>query len=144
MKTLLISVFTGSVIFLIAIGGYACEMNFSLLSPGGTAQETLPDNSISLSTGESYILRVEFTPDHRKCIVPPEETIYLLLEEKWKSSKDYLPLQLVSRGEWVLDSSQTYVQEISFEAIEMGSWELEIVRDCSKGGYDEFLTFHVQ
>ena len=79
MRTLLISVFTGSVIFLIAIGGYACEMNFSLLSPGGTAQEILPDNSISLSTGESYILIVKFTPDHRKCIVPPEETIYLLL-----------------------------------------------------------------
>ena len=66
------------------------------------------------------------------------------MEEKWKSLKDYLPLQLVSRGEWVLDSSQTYVQEISFEAIEKGSWELEIIRDCSKGGYDEFLIFHVQ
>ncbi|MCK4805138.1 MAG: hypothetical protein KAT88_11285 [Spirochaetes bacterium] len=144
MKILLISVFTVSVIFLIAIGGYACEMNFSLLSPDGTAKEILPGKSISLSAGESYTLRVKFTPDHRKCIVSPEETIYLLLEEKWKSSKDYLPLQLVSRGEWVLDSSQTNVQKISFKAIEKGSWELEIIRDCSKGGYDEFLTFQVQ
>lgn len=144
MKVFLISVFTITTIFLAAIGGYACEMNFSLLSPDGTAKEILPGKSISLSAGESYTLRVKFTPDHRKCIVSPEETIYLLLEEKWKSSKDYLPLQLVSRGEWVLDSSKTYVQEISFEAIEKGSCELEIIRDCSKGGYDEFLIFHVR
>ena len=66
MKVFLISVFTITTIFLAAIGGYAYEMNFCLLSPDGTAKEILPGKSISLSAGESYTMRVKFTPDHRK------------------------------------------------------------------------------
>ena len=144
MKALLISMFTITTIFLASTGGYACEMNFNLLLPDGVTEEILPGNNIFLSAGENYTLVVKFTPDHRKCVTPPEETAYLLMEEKWKSSKDYLPLQLVSQGEWVSDSSQTWTQEMSFTAVQNGSWELEIIRDCPKGGYDDFLTFHVQ
>lgn len=144
MKKLLLGAGIGMSLFLVNVGVYACEMHFSLISSDGAIQNILPGKSTSLSQGESYILQVEFIQDHKRCVTPAEETVYLLLEEKWKSTKDYLPLQLVSQGEWISDSSEAWTQEINFEATQKGQWELEIVRDCPKGGYDEIIIFQVQ
>jgi hypothetical protein len=144
MKKLLICLAIVMSLFLVTVGVYACEMHFSLISSDGAIQNILPGKSTSLSQGESYILQVEFIQDHKRCVIPAEETVYLLLEEKWKSTKDYLPLQLVSQGAWISDSSEAWTQEINFEATQKGQWELEIVRDCSKGGYDEIIIFQVQ
>jgi hypothetical protein len=127
-----------------ALGAYACEMQFSLISSDGSVQNIAPGGNTALSQGENYVLQVEFTQDHKRCVTPADETVYLLSEEKWKSTKDHLPLQLVSQEEWVSDSSGVWVQKTSFEASRTGLWELEIIRDCPKGGYDEILTFRVR
>lgn len=144
MKRLFKGALTVLILFFVYVGVYACEMQFRLTSPDGAIQNIHPGKVVSLSHGESYFLQVEFCQDHKKCVTPAEETVYLLSEEKWKSTKDYLPLQLVSQGEWVSNSSEVWVQEIIFEASQKGLWELEIVRDCPKGGYDEIILFEVQ
>ena len=137
-----VSIFLG--IFFISLGLHACEMHFSLVFPGGSEQEVVPGKSVSLVSGNSYTLKVEFVQDHRKCVTPPDQTVYLLQDEKWKSTKDYLPLQLVDQSEWHEAISDSWLQEIEFRAVQQGEWELEVIRDCPKGGYDEYLPFLVK
>ena len=142
-KITLFSLIFFLLIFL-SIGAYACEMQFTLTTTGGTTVNIVPGRETSLSLGESYALQVDFTQDHKRCVTPVEETVYLVSEEKWKSTKDYLPLQLVEQGEWTSVSEGVWAQDIQFEALQKGLWELEVVRDCPKGGIDETLVFHVQ
>lgn len=146
MKRLFIAGLIFIAVFQLSSAVFACEMHFHLISPDGGVQEISPDKSAVISQGEMYTLEVEFIEDHKRCVTPPEETVYLIQEEKWKASKDYLPLQLIEQKEWVNgpDSSSALVQDLAFTALQKGDWDLEIIRDCPKGGYDEFLTFHVQ
>lgn len=137
-----IAIFVG--IFFSGCGVYACEMYFSLVFPGGSEQEIVPGRNVFLTSGESYTLKIEFVQDHRKCVTPPEKTIYLLQDEKWKSTKDHLPLQLVSQAEWNQVASDSWMQEIEFCTVQQGEWELEVVRDCPRGGYDEYIIFQVE
>jgi hypothetical protein len=131
-------------LFSSGFGLYACEMHFSLIHPDGSEQEIFPGKSVVLKEGEEYLLRIQFVEDHKRCITPPEETVYLLDNEKWKSQKDYLPLILLSQNPWEEVSSHVWEQEINFKAQKSGDWELQVVRDCPKGGYEGQLTFLVR
>ena len=92
----------------------------------------------------AYSLVVRFKEDHNNCKVAPEVTLFLLDEEKWKSSKDYLPLQLAGSVNWSDINSRTHETELTFKAVKTGDWELEVIRECSKKeGYDEYLLFCV-
>ena len=144
MKRLALGVLIVVSLFLVSQNILACEMHFSLIPVKGTAENIVPGREIPLSIGGNYTLQVEFLQDHNRCITPAEETVYLISEEKWKSTKDYLPLQLVEFGEWTSNSERVWTQEITFEASQEGLWELEIIRDCPKGGFDETLVFHVE
>lgn len=143
MKNLVIIAVFFSVLFS-AFGLFACEMHFSLISPDGEEEQLFPGREIVLNYDETYTLRVEFVEDHRKCVMAPEDTVYLLDEEKWKTEKDHLSLQLVSSSQWEETSTRGWVQELQFTAAQKGSVELEVLRDCPKGGYDEDLLFSVQ
>ncbi len=144
MKKLFIVLFGLFAVLMISTSALACEMHFHLISSDGTKLEIFPAKSVRLSQGETYTIEVQFIEDHNRCETSPEETVYLLEEEKWKESKDYLPLRLIERSEWIMSSSHTWIQEITFNALEKGVFELEIVRDCPKGGYDETITFKVK
>jgi hypothetical protein len=144
MKKIILFSFIIFSFFPLSIGAYACEMQFTLTTMNGTEENIKPGSETSLVAGESYFLHVEFTQDHKRCITPPEKTVYLISEEKWRSTKDYLPLQLIEQGEWASVSEGMWAQDIQFEASQKGLWELEIIRDCPKGGFDEILVFQVQ
>jgi len=73
---------------------------------------------------------VHFKEDHNNCKVAPEETLFLLDEEKWKSSKDYLPLQLAGSINWTDINSRTHETELTFKAVKIGDRELEVFREC--------------
>jgi len=122
----------------------ACEFAFFLTGPDGVERTIIPGRSADLSLGDTYTLTVRFTEDHGQCKLEPEDTVFLLEEEKWKSSKDTLPLLLLSVISWEQESSRVNIAEISFEAAKEGRWEMEVIRDCSKGGYDEVLSFVVK
>ena len=144
MNKILIKSMVFLLTFLTGIAIYACEMHFSLMSPDNVEQEINPGKEIALSLGGTYTLRVEFGEDHRKCVMAPEDTMYILQEEKWKPTKEYLPLGIIQQGDWEQVSSSKWEQQIVFTALKPGTWDLEIIRDCPKGGYDEYLTFQVQ
>jgi hypothetical protein len=143
MRKLLVGVLFTIGLFPAAFGLYACEMRYSLLQPDGNRLDVSPGSPVILHTGESYVLQVEFVQDHRKCVTPAEETVYLVDEEKWKETKEYLPLQLLSQSNWVEVSPGRWEQEIGFQPVRRGECVLEVIRECPKGGYDERLVFQV-
>ncbi|MBN2323652.1 MAG: hypothetical protein JXQ30_07955 [Spirochaetes bacterium] len=122
----------------------ACEINFTIISKEGESVEVRPNKPVTLETGETYTMEVEFVQDHRNCIVPAEDTVYLLEEEKWKTGKEHLPLLLLSQSEWTEVSSGTWEQNLVFIAQESQKTALEVIRDCPKGGYDETLEFKIK
>jgi archaellum component FlaG (FlaF/FlaG flagellin family) len=130
----------------IFIGGaaLACEMNFTVISSDGETVEVQPGRELKLDKGEAYTMIIEFVEDHGRCETPADETVYLLEEERWKASKDYLPLSLSEQGAWEEVSPGTWEQELVFTAQESGKTELEVIRECPKGGYDETLEFKVK
>jgi hypothetical protein len=125
----------------------ACEFQFELTLPDGSIRRITPDQEVGLELGETYTLEVRFIPDHRRCETPPEATLYLMQEEKWKTGKDNLPLGLVSMSAWEEAAearSGAWEQVLGFEASMEGDWALQILRDCTRGGYDESLHFQVR
>ena len=144
MKKLLIAVPFFMMIIFINVAALACEFHFALFSDNGEVFDIRPGNEVVLDSGETYKMKIEFVQDHRKCETPPEATVYLLEDEKWKTEKDYLPLVLVEKGEWKPNSSTSYEQELVFKAQERGTVTLEVLRECPKGGYDEKIVFMVK
>jgi len=128
--------------FLSTVSVFACEFTFSLITEEGSSRALRPGTDIYLNQGETYTLEINLTEDHRNCRLEPDDTDFLLEEEKWKTTKDYLPLQLINGISWSTQDSRHHMVEISFKAAAIGTSELEVLRDCDKKeGYDEFLRF---
>ena len=127
-----------------AAGAFACQLTFSLVSGDGSVRNIVPGRSVDLDLSEVYTLKVTLEEDHSNCPVPAEDTVFLLDEEKWKASKDYLPLILQDNISWSDTGSRSHLTELAFTAVQAGVWELEIIRDCDKKeGYDESLIFSI-
>ncbi len=138
-------------LFIIIAGSYipeslsACEISYNLTDSNGQEIRVSPDSSINLNSNESYTLIVDFFQDHGKCKIPAEDTDFLLEEEKWKISKDYLPFKLLSPIEWINSERRSYRTNINFSTVKQGKFELQVVRDCNKKeGYDDNLSFNIQ
>ena len=122
---------------------YGCEMTFTLIGPAGGSAKILPGRSVDLIQGQQYVLRVEFYEDHKKCLHDPDETIFLVAGRQWKPGDSSQPLALGSSISWRSDG-RTNTAEIRFTAKDKGTCELEVIRECDKGGYDELFTFKVK
>ena len=134
-----------TVLMLSAAGAYACEFVYTLTNVDGSTKSIRPGSYIELDINNTYTLKVALVEDHRNCHLTPEDTDFLLEEEKWKTTKDYLPLQLLSEISWSSRDSRHHKVEVSFQAIIEGTSSLEVLRDCDKKeGYDEFLRFIVK
>ncbi len=132
-----------AVLILSAVVGYGCNFTFNLVDAEGSVRAILPGERVDLVLNENYTLEVSYTEDHGNCKLPPEDTDFLLDEEKWKTSKDHLPLTLLKNIVWQDSGSRTHTAELSFLAVRPGTWDLEVLRECDKGGYDEILHFLV-
>ena len=143
----------------------ACTFQYSLKGPDGKAAALSPGRDAPLSAGKTYTLSVTFLPDHRNCTTPVDATVYLFEGEAWKAAADRTPesrlpqnqmtqdgrpqdqrppLALLSKSAWVQESPQRFTQTLTFIAAMKGRFDLEVVRDCPKGGYDDYLTFVVK
>lgn len=120
----------------------ACEFSFALSGPDGATLPLRPGSETALQRGESYTLEVTFIEDHRKCLLTPEDTEFFLEEVKWKPGRE-LPLVLEEAVSWEEADARTNRALLSFRAVEAGSFTLEVLRECDKGGYDELLLFSV-
>lgn len=125
-----------------ASGILACEFTFALHSADGATQALRPGSEIVLELGKSYDLEVTFREDHRRCLLTPEDTEFYLEEVKWKPGRD-LPLVLGEAVTWESVNAGSHSATLPFRAEDPGSFQLEIVRECDKGGYDELLLFTV-
>jgi hypothetical protein len=143
MRWLHIIFASAALLFAGAAAATACEFAFLLDGSDGVQRSITAGSTTDLALGGTYTLTVEFTEDHGNCKLEPEDTVFLLEEEKWKPTKDTLPLLLTGSVIWEQETDRVNIAEISFQAVKEGRWELEIIRDCSKGGYDEVLAFVV-
>lgn len=130
-------------LFLAAAPLAACEFTYTITGPGLSAARVVPGVPVSLVRDAQYTLTVSYREDHRNCIVPPEDTLFLLEEERWKTGKDYLPLQLLATEPWV-DAARSHSTTLTFAASDPGTWSLDVLRECSRGGYDQTLLFSVK
>jgi hypothetical protein len=121
----------------------ACSINYKLSDPEGKEQSLRPFTPVDLTIGETYFLTIIFRQDHGRCLIPAEETDLLLYEEKWKTTKDYLPMQLISTTGWEQIGGGSYRIVLEFTPEKEGNWDLQILRECPKGGYDESLIFNI-
>lgn len=119
-------------------GLFACEMSFFL-----DGEAIRPGARINLAEGSTHTLVVRFTEDHGNCRVSPDETVFLVNEEKWKTSKSHLPLVLTESIVWKDLAIRTHEAVITFQAALTGNAAMEIIRDCPKAGYDEKIYFTV-
>jgi hypothetical protein len=127
-----------------AAAAFACEMSFTLEGQSCTSMSILPGATVKLLEGQSYKITVEFNEDHRNCKVPADETLFLLNGEKWRSNKETQALLLKSVIEWDTVTNTKNVTVLEFTASVKGEQVIQIVRECSKGGYDEEITFVVE
>ena len=125
-----------------AAGAFACEFTYNLTAPDGKVRRITPADMVSLEEGRQYVLTVSYVEDHKKCTVVPEDTLFLLEDERWKTGKDYLPLALISSGEWINDG-RSHSISFTFTASKQGTCPLEIIRECARGGYRASLNFAV-
>lgn len=128
---------------LVVVNGFACNISFCLTDSNGNLKDIYPGDVIELENGNTYTLQIVFIEDHGQCKLTADETEFLLDDEKWKVSKDYLPLLLLENIFWQQTANKKHETSITFRAQKDGTFNLEVIRDCSKGGYDEILTFRI-
>lgn len=118
---------------------FACEISIWL-----DGKPITPNANINLALGSVHSLTVRFVPDHLNCSLKAEATIFMLGDEKWKTGKDYQLLSLGSPIVWKETAARVYETKIDFKAVKSGLTFLEIIRECSKGGYDEKIYFSIK
>ncbi|MDY0288217.1 MAG: hypothetical protein RBR15_05285 [Sphaerochaeta sp.] len=130
---------------LVSIGGslFACEMEFRISGPTMTDMRILPGSTIELAHDGAYTLQVIFAEDHRACKIPAEETLFMLDKQKWRVGKTEQAVVLQEPILWTEKDKLTNVATISLVATNTGKRVLNIIRTCSKGGYDEQIIFSV-
>ena len=119
-------------LILLASATFACDLSFVLTDPNNSSRTVVPGKAVQLTEGEAYSLTVRFAEDHGNCPLAPQETVFLLEEEKWKSSKDYLPLKLSGGTVWTSRGARDHETVLCFRAEQKGQWELEIIRDRTR------------
>ena len=144
LRVLGLPVVAAMVALAVPLSAFACVFGFALERPDGTALKVVPGREVTLSAGSTYTLNVTFTADHRNCREPVDATVYLLGGGRWSPDTKGQPLEIVGLSGWRQVSSLSWTQSIEFKALDKGTFEIEIVRECPKGGYDDFLAFEVR
>ena len=121
----------------------ACTMEYTIIPVGGEEMSIQPGSPIALTLGQDYILRMEYYEDHRNCTAKPEETLLLLDGSRWREDRDSQPLVLTASPVWTKPKNRTNVGELEFTATTLGSFQLEIIRECTRDGYQGELVFVV-
>lgn len=131
------------ILFILAASGlFGCEFLYTLKDSKGVEIRITPGSVTSLSTGERYVLSVSYREDHNRCLVAPADTLFLVEEERWRAGKEYLPLVLESAPGWT-STGRSHSTSFIFFADKTGTWEMEVLRECTRGGYKASLFFQV-
>jgi len=133
-----------AVAFLVLVAGvsaHACLITYALVGPDGQTSIT-PNRAADLVVGESYRIEISMREDHNRCLIEPEDTMFLLEEARWRVNRETQPLVLLAPIEWVQMGSREFTAVIEFRVAEAGAWTIDVIRDCTKGGYHEKLILN--
>ena len=136
------------IVLVLALGGVvpalACNYTYTVIDGAGRETIVSEGSSATLRLGETYTLRMEYHENHRNCNVSPEETLYLLDGSRWRLERETQPLYLLSWPQWEQPASRTHRGEFVFTAAQAGTWLVEVVRVCDRGGYHGEIYLEVR
>ncbi len=127
-----------------SIATFACNYTYTVIDAAGNAQRISEGETAILQQGGEYTLQMVYVENHRNCTVSPDQTLYLLDGSRWRVARDTQPLILTSPPDWEEPRSRTHSGEFPFVANVSGTWTLEVVRVCDRGGYTGEIHFEVQ
>ena len=126
-----------------AASAHACIFTYTLIGPNQQTGIT-PGRPVEVMTGESYRIDITMREDHNNCRLEPEETMFLLEEARWRVNRETQPLVLLAPIEWAQVASREFTTTIEFQVAEAGEWTIDVIRDCTKGGYYEELILEAR
>ena len=135
-----------AVAFLVLVAGvsaHACIFTYTLIGPHGQTGIT-PGRPAEVVTGEDYRIEIAMREDHNRCLIEPEDTMFLLEEARWRMDRETQPLVLLAPIEWVHEGSRESSTTIEFRVAEAGAWTIDVIRVCTKGGYHEKLVLEAR
>ncbi|POQ98481.1 hypothetical protein AU468_12880 [Alkalispirochaeta sphaeroplastigenens] len=132
-------------IFLVPLApAFACDYLYTIIDQSGREISLEEGGTALLRQDETYTLRMEYRENHRNCTVTPEETLYLLDGARWRVNRESQPLVLLEAPRWEESGPRSHRGEFPLLASLVGTWALEVVRSCPRGGYHGVIHLEVQ
>jgi hypothetical protein len=122
---------------------WACEFSYTITDTQEKSVNVIPSQPVMLEIGETYTFTISFYEDHRNCTVSPSDTLFLLDGGRWRVGREAQGLVLDTAIVWKENSSRLNTGVGTFTALRPGSYTLEVIRECSRGGYTADLRFIV-
>lgn len=121
------------------LAAHACIFTYTLVGADGSTRIT-PGSPAVVSAGETYRIDITMREDHGNCSLEPEDTMFLLDEARWRVNRETQPLVLLSEIVWEKVGATRYTSTIVFRVAESGEFDIDVIRECTRGGYHETLV----
>ena len=119
----------------------ACEFDYAIVDTWGKSVQVLPSQPVVINQGQSYTFEISFYEDHRNCVVAPSDTLFMLNGARWRPQRESQGLVLDAAVVWKENSARLNTGSTSFTALVPGTYTLEVMRVCDRGGYTAELIF---
>lgn len=124
----------------VAAPASACIFTYTLIGESGSVALT-PDTPTAVEVGQTYRIDIAMREDHGNCRIEPEDTLFLLDEARWRLNRETQPMVLLSEIVWQPVGTTRYTTTIEFRVGQPGLWTVDVIRECTRGGYRGALLF---
>lgn len=121
------------------LAAHACIFTYVLVGPDGQ-HEIRSGATATVQAGELYRIEIAMRENHSNCDLEAGDTMFLLEEGRWRVGRETQPLVLKSAIVWERTGSRSYTTAIEFLAAEIGTWTIDVIRECHRGGSHEWIT----
>ncbi len=126
-----------------ALTAYACIFTYVLVGPVEET-EVRTGTTTTVSAGEVYRIEIAMRENHNNCDLQAEDTLFLLEEARWRVGRETQPLVLMSDIVWERTGARSYTSAIEFRAAQAGTWTIDVIRECHRGGCHEWITIEAR
>lgn len=124
----------------VATPAVACIFTYTLVGEDSSTGLTA-DTPTPVRVDETYRIDIAMREDHGNCRIEPEDTLFLLDEARWRLNRETQPMVLLSEILWQPVGATRYTTSIEFRVAQPGLWTIDVIRECSRGGYHGALLF---